>query len=389
MICDHRQARNRATFLGVVVTSIAVVATGAPVQDAGPEFVDVFVSGRDEYPNYRIPSLVVTSKGTLLAQCEGRHRDHDHAANDIVLKRSVDGGRTWGPLQLLRDEGQATCNDAVMLALDTGRILLFYVRYPEEAHTEDVVPGYEGLVSRHFVMLSDDDGVSWTAPREVTRQVKRPQARATSQGPGVGLQLRRGPHAGRICIPMWEDAGAIYALSDDRGQTWRHSQPVPGGVTDGRPLGSSESQLVELADGTILMNCRDGGGFRNRSTSHDGGETWAPVTIEQALPDSSCQGSLLLLSDPLDGATSRLLFSNPASQLDRFNGTIRLSYDEGRTWPVSKQLVPGTFCYSCLARLPDGTIGLLFEQRSRTMPMTVTFARFSLAWLTDGKDQLP
>ena len=95
---------------------------------ASPEFVDVFVSGQDGYPNYRIPSLVVTSKGTLLALCEGRTKNDDHAANDLVLKRSGDGGRSWSKLQLVRDEGEATCNDPVMTVLDDGRVLLFFAQ---------------------------------------------------------------------------------------------------------------------------------------------------------------------------------------------------------------------------------------------------------------------
>ncbi len=381
-----------------LVTGISLQFIALSLLAAEPQFFDVFTSGRDGYPNYRIPSLVVTKKGIVLALCEGRTKNDDHAANDLVLKRSTDGGITWGSLQLVRDEGESTCNDPVMTALDNGRVLLFYACFPPDAHTKEVVSGYEGKVTRHFTMHSDDDGATWNAPHEVTRGVKSADAQATSQGAGAGLQLRSGPRAGRVLVPMWRRSlpsiqQAYVAISDDLGETWRHSPIVPNGRSDqNRAHNMSEATLVELADGTIMLNGRNWNGplpmFRKVSLSRDGGETWSQCVIETQLPEPQCQGSLTRFSGPHDDLQSRLLFSNPNSQDGRKNGTIRLSYDDGKTWPVSKQLVAGTYRYSSLAVLADKTILCLFEQGASKTP-NITLARFTLDWLTDGTDKLP
>ena len=382
-----------------IATACLLALLGGILAAAEPEFADVFVSKQEGYANYRIPSLVVTKKGTVLALCEGRTKNDDHAENDLVLKRSTDGGRTWSPLQLVRDEGARTCNDPVMTLPDTGRVLLFFVRFPSDAHTKEVVVGFEGKVTQHFVMTSDDEGKTWSPPRDVTRQVKPADARATSQGAGVGVQLQQGPHKGRVLVPMWQRIGektetmAYVAISDDRGETWHHSQPVPHGRDGGRPWHNiSEPALAELNDGRIMMNGRGANGpipfHRKLSHSADAGETWSQCIEEKQLPESQCQASLLRISDPRDPKKMPLMFCNPNSHEGRKNGTIRISYDEGKTWPVSKQLVAGTFRYSSLAVLPDKTIPCLFEQGASKTP-SVTLARFTLDWLTDGKDKLP
>lgn len=358
------------------------------------QFVDVFVSGQDGYPNYRIPSLVLTPKGVLLALCEGRTKNDDHAANDLVLKRSNDGGEKWSKLQLVRDEGEATCNDPVMTVLDSGRVLLFFARFPADAHTKNVVPGFEGKVTRHFVMHSDDDGAAWSEPREVTRMVKPKNAQATSQGAGVGIQLNIGPRKGRILVPMWQRIGegkqietfAFTAISDDSGATWHHSQPVPHGRGDERPWHNiSEAVLIELNDGRIMMNGRNANGpvpfHRKLSFSADAGETWSTCTEEKQLPEPQCHGSLIRIKT---GDNTAMLFANPNSQDGRKNGTVYLSHNEGKTWPVSRMLVPGVFRYNCLAQLPDGTLLCLFEQGPTKTPK-ITLARFTLDWIVQAQ----
>lgn len=369
---------------------LAPLAALHSAERTSPHIVDVFVSGQDGYPNYRIPSLVVTTQGTLLALCEGRTKNDDHAANDLVIKRSSDGGKSWSALQLVRDEGEATCNDPVMTVLETGRVLLFYARFPAEAHTKEVVPGFEGKVTRHFVMHSDDEGATWSAPREVTRMVKPANAQATSQGAGVGIQLKSGPRKGRVLVPMWQRIGegekieifAYAAISDDSGETWHHSRPVPHGRGDSRPWHNiSEAALVELNDGRIMMNGRNANGpvpfHRKLSFSTDAGETWSTCIEEKHLPEPQCQASLTRIRDSNGTA---LFFANPNSQDGRKNGTVRLSRDEGKTWPHSRVLVPGVFRYNCLAQLPDGTLLCLFEQGPTKTPK-ITLARFTLDWL--------
>jgi sialidase-1 len=155
------------------------------------------------------------------------------ATNNLVCKRSTDGGRTWGKVQLLDDEGKATCNDtSTVVCRKTGRILSLYSFSPAEAGEYNVVPGFEGKVSRHFIIHSDDDGVTWSKPREITRMIKRPEAPASEFAPGMGRQLRRPPHADRLLVPMWQKhrggTFAMMAVSDDTDETWQLSDDVFG-----------------------------------------------------------------------------------------------------------------------------------------------------------------
>ncbi len=148
----------------------------------------------------------------------------------------------------------------------------------------------------------------------------------------------------------------------------------------------SEVQMVELNDGSILLNARSTKiNRRNTAISRDGGQTWTPVAEDHTLIEPPCQGTILRYTDPLDGEKSRILFANPASKKGRKNGTVRLSYNEGKTWPVAKTIYAGEYAYSSLVVLPNKTVGCLFE---RDRYKKITFVHFSLEWLTNGKDRL-
>jgi sialidase-1 len=186
---------------------------------------------------------------------------------------------------------------------------------------------------------------------------------------------------------MWN----IYAAySDDQGATWHMGDPAPGGIVKdgkGNPVSTvNEAQFVELSNGSVRFNVRRWAGKAVRKTcvSTDGGVTWSNVEDAPELIDPSCMASILRYTDPADGAKSRLLYSGPQST-KRENGTVFVSYDEGKTWPVKRVLCPGAFAYSCLTALPDGTIGCLYEAEGT---QKVVFARFTLDWLTEGADQL-
>ncbi len=369
------------------------------------ERVTVFRSGAEGYPSIRIPSVVTTRSGAVLAFAEGRMRPSDHAENDIILKRSSDAGRTWSELQVIAEDGRNCLNNPQAVVLPSGRVLLMYQVFPEHVHSVKMgdsigvaAPGYEGPdVQRSFLIWSDDDGRTWSEPRDVTRQVKRPNASALASGPGIGIVLRRGPYKGRIVMPFNETVYPgegrepidrifhVYAaFSDDGGETWRYGHPAPHEQNlPGQAGWGNEVQMVELIDGSILLNSRSyrGAKLRKVAVSTDGGETWSPLKDDPQLPEPQCMGSIFRYSDPLDGETSRILFSSPASQTARTLGIIRLSYDEGTTWPVSRVLVPEGefFAYSCLTRLPDGAIGCLYEADDYGR---IVFARIPLAWLT-------
>ena len=353
-----------------------------------PEHNTVFTSGKEGYAQIRIPSVVVSKKGTVLAFAEGRVIPSDHAENDIILKRSTDSGKTWGALQVVQEDGKNCLGNPTALALrDSGRILVMYQRYPFGFHEREVVPGHEGdRICRSFLTHSDDDGATWSEPRDLTRFVKRPtHVTSLASGPGVGIQLRRGPHKGRIVFPFnqgpWGEWKVYAAYSDDGGETWAYGETAPDGA-EGR---GNEVQMVELADGSILLNSRSHGGTKCRRTalSKGGGQTWSPLADAPALIEPCCMGSIVRCSDPLDEKKSRLVFANPASTESRVNGTIRLSYDEGQTWPHSRSIAQGSFAYSCLTVLPDGTIGCLYETDGYGR---IVFARVRLDWLTRGQD---
>ncbi len=366
---------------------------------AEPDVADVFVPKADGFASIRIPAAVVSKKGTVLAFAEGRAADADQAKNKIVLKRSTDGGKTWGKLAVIAEDGdRALNNPCAVVERESGRVLLMYQSYPAGVgeRSGKVQPGYDGnFVVRNWLITSDDDGATWSKPRDITRETKREKVVTTvAGGPGVGIQLRHGRHAGRVLMPFNEGpfgAWNVYAVySDDNGRTWKMGDAAPGGLIDaggGKQTSLvNEAQFVELKDGSVRFNVRRWAGKAVRKTcvSADGGVTWSKVEDAPELLDPGCMGSVLRYTDPADGGKSRLLYSGPQST-KRENGTVFVSYDEGRTWSTKRVLCKGAFAYSCLTALPDGTVGCLYEADGTR---TIVFARFTLDWLTEGKDAL-
>ena len=308
------------------------VRAGAPAS-GGLEQVDVFVAGQDGVFEYRIPGLLTSNRGTLLAFCDARLRRAGDPPNDInlVLKRSRDGGRTWGPLQTVVAPGRGAVADSCGLVdRQTGTLWIFSVYAPEGIGSANADPGVQGRTFLFKAVRSDDDGETWSAPIDFTPMLKRPEWAAGSTGVGRGIQLRNG----RLVLPRYwadyreprtrpVDGGALVCYSDDHGQTWRIGAPASF------PGGTNECQVAELADGTLLLNMRGMTGNRRKiAHSRDGGATWGEVTEDPALVEPRCQGSLQVLTDTVTGDRNRLLFANPAS-LTRDHFTVRLSYDEG------------------------------------------------------------
>jgi sialidase-1 len=370
-------------FLFVLVGAAGLGQAGGDAME--PRETDVFVSGRDGYHTYRIPAMILTQKGTLLAFCEGRKNDRGDSGDiDTLLKRSRDGGTTWSPMQVVAEDGPNTIgNPCPVVDRSTGTIWLLLTRNlggDSEAEIKDRT----GQGTREvWVTKSTDDGVTWSKPVEITAATKAPDWTWYATGPGVGIQLR----SGRLLIPCDHNlAGSkvrrshvIY--SDDHGATWKL-----GGVLGDH---TNECQAVELADGSVMINMRSYHGKNRRAVavSKDGGLTWSDLRLEEALVEPVCQASFLRYTDER-GGRNRLLFSNPAST-KREKMTVRLSYDEGKTWPAAKQLCAGPAAYSCLAVLPDRTIGCLYERGEGHAYEKIVLARFGLEWLTDGADRLP
>ncbi|MFG0266047.1 MAG: exo-alpha-sialidase [Rhodopirellula sp. JB055] len=344
-----------------------------------PTIVDVFVPNQDGYPAIRIPSVVTTRKGTLLAFAEGR-QGGDHSQNDLIMKRSLDNGHTWSEVMVLNDQGDLSLNNPQAVVLDSGKILLMYQRSKLGEHKASDGYGPDSFFT--FIQTSDDDGQSWSEPRNVSRQVKREKGvTSVAAGPGIGIVLQHGPRKGRIIMPFNQgpfNNWRVYAVySDDDGQTWHMGDVAPG---DGKGHGN-EVQMVELSDGRVMLNARSQGPGatkqRKIAISDDAGQTWSKLAIDEQLIGPTCQAAILRYSWPSEGK-SRILFSNPSSQSRRDHGMLRISYDEGKTWPNQVSIYPDGFAYSCLTRMDDDRIGVLFE---RDGYKTISFTAIPLSAL--------
>ena len=323
----------------------------------------IWSSGEEGYHTYRIPSLIVTAKGTVLAFCEGRRKSGGDSGDiDLVLKRSTDGGKTWGRQQVVWDDGENTCgNPCPVIDESTGTIWLLMTHNlgtdPESAIIKKTSKGARTV----WVCRSEDDGVTWSKPVEITASVKNPDWTWFATGPGVGIQMRGGKHAGRLIVPCDAMADKPYSLaifSDDHGLTWKKGGLSPGGF--------NECQAVELAEGRLMLNMRNHATAIARGVcfSDDGGETWKDCTQDAALPEPQCQASILRYNWSEPSKPGRILFSNPAGNT-RANMTVRMSEDDGKTWLASRRIADGPAAYSCLARLGDGRVGLLYETGER------------------------
>ena len=367
----------------------------ATAQGGGLEQRPVFSAGEGGYHTFRIPALLPTISGVLLAFCEGRRMGRgDSGAIDLVLKRSTDSGKTWSGLQVVWRDGPNTCGNPCPVAdIRTGRILLPMTWNPGEDHGRELHLGTGNGTRRVFLAYSDDDGKTWSSAREITAQTKRQDWWWYATGPGVAIQIRNGEHSGRIVVPAnhtsERDGYAAHSiLSDDGGENWSMSSVIAPAC--------NESQVVELTDGRLMMNSRSQSftneertGYRAIAFSSDGGETWTVPEPDAHLGDPQVQASLIRHSWPGDGTRGRLLFSNPAPPVSRERGkrvrmTVRSSLDDGQTWPVQRLIHEGPAAYSCLARLHDGSVGLLYEAGVEGPYEAIQLARFSISWLEGG-----
>ena len=325
--------------------------------------IEIFRAGEGGYHAYRIPALIVTKKGTLLAFCEGRKTSGSDAGDiDVLLRRSFDRGKTWSPVAKVADMGSDTVgNPTPVVERKTGTIFLLLTANPGTATERQITDAAPGAVRAVWITHSIDDGASWAPPVDITAQVKRPDWTWYATGPGNGIQLR----SGRLVIPCDHNGHSHVIYSDDRGATWKI-----GGVAEEK---TNESAIAELKDGSLLLNMRSYHGKHRRAIqrSRDGGLTWSPLAFDDALIEPVCEASLISIGQ------GRLLFANPAATT-RSHLTVRLSKDDGATWSASRLLYEGPSAYSSLARLRGGKIGLLYERGERSPYEQITFAQFDV-----------
>lgn len=382
----------------------------------------IFPFAKNNKPNYRIPAIVKAHNGDLLVFAEKRRKSiADVGYTDIVMTRSNDKGATWQSEVLLFGGNNESHADPTTL-VDTAekKIYLFFLRDKKQ----------------YYMMSSQNNGLHWTKPISIHNQVVKPTwdtlrnsvnlinspADSLSKsddwkrnwhqnygiGPGnAGIRLSKGSRAGRLLVPArhkeYSKNGTIITAthvfySDDQGNTW---QVGPNVIAEK----GSEAQLIELANGDIMVNSRNGDisdstNIRRRiNRSTDGGNTWAQDYLDPNLEEVSCEASIIRLSNTREGGKNRLLFSNPKNSIrstkhpyGRVNMSVRLSYDEAASWQISKTVYEYTSSYSGLVVLDDQTIGLVYERgKDPSTPYywdELWFARFNLEWLTDGKDSM-
>ena len=408
-----------------ITALLLAVACFQQAPAAGPfiEKTDIFTVGDNPaYKLYHIPGVVVTAKGTVLAWCEARKRSAGVSDWDdirILLRRSTNEGRTWSEPQSIAnvegpkaknpfamrmknvDPNDVTYNNPVLIADRDGTVhMLFCLEY-----------------MRCFYQRSTDDGMTWSKPVEITKAFeafhKEYNWKVLATGPNHSIQLR----SGRLVVPVWLSTGTggnahrpsvtatIY--SDDKGKTWKAGDiAVP--CTDDW-INPNETVGVELADGRVMLNVRNESKTHRRlvTVSKNGATEWSKPKYDDALLEPICMAGLIRYSTTKTGAKNRILFSNPdnldradgkaapGKNRDRKNVSVKVSYDEGRTWSVNKLIEDGPSMYSDLAVTKSGAI-LCFYGRSGSpngpgsfAGGRLTLARFNLEWLTDGKDVTP
>ena len=357
----------------------------AAAQDGKP----LFVSGQDGYHTYRIPALAVTPQGTVLAFCEGRKKSASDAGDiDLLVKRSTDHGKSWSGQRVVWDDAGNTCgNPCAVVDRDTGTIWLLATWNRGDDHERAIIEQTSKDTRRVFVIHCTDDGRSWSAPREITADVKKKDWTWYATGPGSGIQIEHGPHKGRLVVPcdhIEADTKHYYShviYSDDRGKSWKL-----GGTTPEHRV--NECEAVELAGGKLMLNMRNyERSKKNRqvAVSEDGGLTWKEQRFDEALIEPVCQAAIERYRWPDRTSRGAILFSNPASKSGRVNMTVRASFDEGQTWPVSRVLHSGPSAYSDLAVLGNGQIACLYEGGQTRAAETIVFASFPLVSLSPGR----
>ncbi|WP_330308671.1 MULTISPECIES: sialidase family protein [unclassified Streptomyces] len=402
----HR-VRLRAVLTAALTTATLLALpspAGAEQASATGEFEQqvLFKASQDPgYACFRIPAVVKTTEGTLLAFAEGRVLNCGDAADiDIVVKRSTDGGRTWGPLQVVNDGGGDTHgNPAPIVDRETGRILL--AETYNKGRTDSASCSVPCNRTPHL-QYSDDDGLTWSQPRDLSDEILPANWNSWyATGPVHGIQLTRGKHAGRLVFGVntetWDGSrvtanNAALITSDDGGDHWGI------GATDSWPIADdgtfrqkpSEMTLAERADGSVLVSGREQDGtdlgHRTQAVSRDGGDSFTGPFRD--LPDlyaPQVQGSSLRLGD-------RILLACPGDPDRRRTMMIRSSYDGGRTWEsVDRGTVVTTDWsgYSDMARVDGDTVGLLYEGGAVDARDEIRFARFTEDWLTPRRGPDP
>ncbi len=339
--------------------------------------------GQDGVNSTRIPGLATTNAGTLIAVYDNRNRGRGDLPGDIDvgMNRSTDGGQTWEPMRVIMDMGEdpewnydGIGDPAVLVDRVTGTIWVIATWSHGNRSWNGSGPGMSPEETGQLMLAkSDDDGLTWSEPINITKQVKEPKWRFILQGPGKGITMRDGTlvfpaqYRSENDEPLSGKPFSTMIYSKDRGETWK--------VGKGVQINTNEAQLVELGDGSIMINCRDlRGGSRSVFVTKDLGQTWEEHRSSRgALPEPVCMASLIRVESDKHGPL--LFFSNPPQRSGRHHMSIKVSNDEGVSWPEKWHTLVDerTSAYSCMTRVDEGHVGLLYEA-----PGELYFVRYSM-----------
>ena len=342
----------------------------------------LFAEGEEGFPCFRIPALIVTPGGRLLAFCEGRkHATSDTGDIALFMKTSEDNGQNWSPLRIIWEDPGTTCgNPCPVVDAHTRKIWLLMTWNLGEDREEQIIRQESRDTRRIFLSSSSDDGESWSTPDEITGSVKKKEWTWYATGPGNGIQIEKGPFSGRLIIPcdhIEAETKSYYShiiYSDDHGVSWHLGGRSPQDQVN-------ECCVVEVGEGHLLLHMRNydqNCQARQIAFRSDGGMHWENQRFDRALIEPICQASLIRYQGKESAEKRLLFFSNPAHEKRRIAMTIRRSSDEGQSWDHALLLHPGPSAYSSLAQLPQGWLGCLFEGGEKSPNDSIIIVRIPL-----------
>lgn len=411
-------ALNILALCAVLITPVQSVAVRSPSAEQ-----TLARNGEGDFAYYRIVALANAGDGVVLASYDGRPDGGDSPSpNSILQRRSTDGGDTWGePTYISKGQPESEgkqkygfSDPSYVVDHKTGKVFNFHVFSKNQGYGGSVIGNDDtdlNVISAQ-VSVSTDRGLTWStdpenqpelppvaaeepgAPPLITRAVKPvgdtvdgeknvggiPGMFAAS---GEGIQLRYGPHAGRliqqytgkVIQPDGSTPTQAYSVySDDGGETWQMGKPVGEGM--------DENKVVELSNGDVMLNSRpgDGSGYRKVAISTDGGVTYSTPKNEEQLPDPGNNAAIArMYPDAEQGSANAkiLLFTNTNSKTNREKGTVRYSCDDGKTWSAGKVFQSRSTSYSTITALGDDKFGILYEGPDGK----IDFAKVDKEWL--------